>query len=68
MENFNYSVAIVDDEKEALYSYSLILKQAGLKDVVLIQDSREIPIILKERTFLFCFLTFQCRIYQVLIC
>lgn len=51
MENFNYSVAIVDDEKEALYSYSLILQQAGVKDIVLIQDSRELPIILKERTF-----------------
>ncbi len=51
MENFNYSVAIVDDEKEALYSYSLILQQAGVKDIILIQDSRELPIILKERTF-----------------
>jgi len=51
MENFNYSVAIIDDEKESLYTYSLILKQAGINDVVLIQDSRELPIILKERAF-----------------
>ncbi|MCX7723709.1 MAG: sigma-54 dependent transcriptional regulator [Thermodesulfovibrio sp.] len=51
MDRFNYSVAIVDDEEEALYSYSLILKQAGIKDIVLIKDSRELPIILKERTF-----------------
>jgi len=51
MENFNYSVAIIDDEKEALYTYSLILKQSGINDVVLIQDARELPIILKERSF-----------------
>ncbi|MCS7164450.1 MAG: sigma-54 dependent transcriptional regulator [Thermodesulfovibrio sp.] len=51
MDRFNYSVAIVDDEEEALYSYSLILKQAGVKDIVLIKDPRELPIILKERTF-----------------
>lgn len=51
MENFNYSAAIVDNEKEALYSYSLILQEIGVKDIVLIQDSRELPIILKERTF-----------------
>ncbi len=51
MEKFNYSIAIVDDEKDALYSYSLILKQAGIKDITLIEDSRELPIILKERSF-----------------
>jgi DNA-binding NtrC family response regulator len=51
MENFNYSIAIVDDEKDSLYTYSLILKQAGVNDVVLIQDPRELPILLKERTF-----------------
>ncbi|MEN2995223.1 MAG: sigma-54 dependent transcriptional regulator [Thermodesulfovibrio sp.] len=51
MDKFNCSVAIVDDEEEALYSYSLILKQAGIKDIVLIQDCRELPIILKERSF-----------------
>jgi len=51
MENFNYSIVIVDDEKDSLYTYSLILKQAGVNDVVLIQDPRELPILLKERTF-----------------
>ncbi len=51
MENFNYSVAIVDDERESLYTYSIILKQSGIKDIVLIQDARELPVILKERAF-----------------
>ncbi|MCX8034329.1 MAG: sigma-54 dependent transcriptional regulator [Thermodesulfovibrio sp.] len=51
MENFNYSVAIIDDEKESLYTYSLILKQAGIKDIVLIEDARELPVVLKERSF-----------------
>lgn len=51
MENFNYSIAIVDDERESLYTYSLILKQSGIKDVVLIEDARELPVILKERAF-----------------
>ncbi len=51
MENFNYSIAIVDDERESLYTYSLILKQSGIKDIVLIEDARELPVILKERAF-----------------
>lgn len=51
MENFNYSVAIVDDERESLHTYSLILKQSGIKDIVLIEDARELPVILKERAF-----------------
>ncbi|MCX7988742.1 MAG: sigma-54 dependent transcriptional regulator [Thermodesulfovibrio sp.] len=51
MENFNYSVAIIDDEKESLYTYSLILKQAGIKDISLFEDSRELPLVLKERSF-----------------
>ncbi|WP_353686876.1 sigma-54 dependent transcriptional regulator [Thermodesulfovibrio sp. 3462-1] len=51
MENFNYSVAIIDDERESLYTYSLILKQSGINDVVLIEDPRELPVVLKERSF-----------------
>ncbi len=51
MDNFKYSVAIVDDEKESLYTYSLILKQSGINDVFLIQDPRELPLVLKERAF-----------------
>ncbi len=51
MENFNYSVAIVDDEKDFLYTCSLLLKQEGINDIVLIEDPRELPIILKERNF-----------------
>ncbi|MGB9822283.1 sigma-54-dependent transcriptional regulator [Thermodesulfovibrio sp.] len=51
MENFNYSVAIIDDERESLYTSSLILKQSGINDVVLIEDPRELPVVLKERSF-----------------
>lgn len=51
VDNFNYSVAIVDDEKEALYTYSIMLKQAGIKDITLIEDPRELPILLRERSF-----------------
>lgn len=51
LENFNYSIAIIDDEREALYTYSLILKQAGINDIFLIEDPRELPITLKERSF-----------------
>lgn len=51
LENFNYSIAIIDDEREALYTYSLILKQAGINDISLIEDPRELPITLKERSF-----------------
>lgn len=51
MENFKYSVAIVDDERDSLYTYSLLLKQSEIEDIVLIEDSRELPVILKERAF-----------------
>lgn len=50
-ENFNYSIAIIDDEKESLYTYSLIIKQAGIRDILLIEDARELPLVLKERSF-----------------
>ncbi|MEJ5226603.1 sigma-54 dependent transcriptional regulator [Thermodesulfovibrio sp.] len=50
-ENFNYSIAIVDDEKESLYTYSLIVKQSGISDITLFEDARELPLVLKERSF-----------------
>lgn len=50
-ENFNHNIAIVDDEKESLYTYSLIVKQAGISDVTLFEDARELPLVLKERSF-----------------
>lgn len=50
-KEFLGSVAIVDDEADVLYTYSIILKSAGIKDIVIVQDPRELPIILKERSF-----------------
>lgn len=50
-KQFCGSVAIVDDEPDALYTYSVILKSNGIKDVTCIQDAREMPVILKERSF-----------------
>lgn len=50
-KQFCGSVAIVDDEPDALYTYSVILKSNGIKDITCIQDAREVPVILKERSF-----------------
>lgn len=48
---FSPSVCIVDDEQQVLYTYSIILKSSGINDIFTIQDGRELPIILKERSF-----------------
>lgn len=50
-KQFCGSVAIVDDEPDALYTYSVILKSNGIKDITCVQDAREVPVILKERSF-----------------
>ncbi|RMG01525.1 MAG: response regulator, partial [Nitrospirae bacterium] len=42
-------VLIVDDEKETLRSFSLLLKTAGLKNIITLEDPREaLPVIRKN--------------------
>lgn len=42
-------VLLIDDEPNILFSYGLILKSAGLKDVITIQDSRQALQLLAEK-------------------
>jgi len=41
-------VVLVDDETQILLSYGLVLKSSGIKDIVSIEDSRELLPFLKE--------------------
>jgi len=46
-------VLLVDDEIQTLISYSIILKSAGIKEIVTIEDSRQvIPFLSKQRVSL----------------
>jgi len=42
MSNADLPILLVDDEKQILYSYGLILNRAGMENVITIEDSREV--------------------------
>ncbi|MBI5847456.1 MAG: sigma-54-dependent Fis family transcriptional regulator [Nitrospirae bacterium] len=44
-------VLLVDDEEETLFAASLMLRSSGIKDVIMIKDSREVVDLLKKQTF-----------------
>jgi DNA-binding NtrC family response regulator len=42
MGTYNHPVLLIDDEKQILLSYSLVLRTAGINDVFTIEDSRKV--------------------------
>jgi DNA-binding NtrC family response regulator len=46
------SVLLVDDEQQILFSYSLILRSAGIENVLTAQDSRKVMSLLEENNIM----------------
>ncbi len=49
MSSYNLPVLLIDDEEHILLSYSLILRTAGIENVLTIQDSREVLPFMSEQ-------------------
>ncbi len=49
MNNLTSPILLVDDEPQILLSYSLILRTAGIKDIVTIEDSRKVMPLLEKQ-------------------
>ena len=48
MDNYSNKVLLVDDEEQILLSYSVILSTSGIKNVITIQNSRDVMPFLAE--------------------
>ncbi|OGL45815.1 MAG: two-component system response regulator [Candidatus Schekmanbacteria bacterium RBG_16_38_10] len=49
MNNLTSPILLVDDEPQILLSYSLMLRTAGIKDILTIEDSRQVMALLEKQ-------------------